>query len=348
MQANSAVGSTLAVLERQLKTMTAVQSRVHHAMKGEFKILKRIVAEMSPESYEYDAVGDEPMGARRMDYSIIDIIPVSDPNASTMAQRVAQYQSLLQLAQQQPALYDLPKLHRQMIEVLGVKNASELVPDKDDVKACDPMTENMNLLQSKPVKAFAYQDHEAHIKTHQAFADDPKIQQIVGADQAGAQTKIAAMQAHIAEHVAFAYRAKMEEELGVPLPAYDEENGMSQDEELAVARLVAEAAPRITGKHQQEEQAKQQQAQQEDPVLQMQQKELQLQEGELQRKVQKDQLDHQIKLAQVQIDAARVQSDEKKAGAALGAKLRETDAKIRSDEKKTGAKIGADLAKKGG
>jgi hypothetical protein len=349
MQANAAVGSTLAVLERQLKTMTAVQSRVHHAMKGEFKILKRIVAEMAPESYEYDAIGNEPMGARRMDYSVTDIIPVSDPNASTMAQRVAQYQSLLQLAQQAPDIYDLPLLHRQMIEVLGVKNASELVPDKDDIKPCDPITENTNLLQGKPVKAFAYQDHEAHIKAHQAFADDPKIQQLVQAQGPAAQGKVMAMHAHIAEHVAFLYRKKVEEELGVPLPAHDEERGMDQEQELAISRLVAEAAPRVTGKHQQEEKAKQDQAQAQDPVIQMQQKELQLQEGELQRKMKKDEMDHQIKLAQVQLDAARVQSDEKKAGAALGAKLREADAKIRSDEKKTGAKIGADLSKnKGG
>jgi hypothetical protein len=345
MQANSAVGSTLAVLERQLKTMTAVQSRVHHAMKSEFKILKRIVAEMAPESYEYDAIGDEPMGARRMDYELTDIIPVSDPNASTMAQRVAQYQSLLQLAQQAPNLYDLPLLHRQMIEVLGVKNASELVPDKDDVKPCDPITENTNMLQSKPVKAFAYQDHEAHIKAHQAFADDPKIQQIVQAEGPAAQAKAMAMHAHIAEHVAFLYRAKVEEELGVPLPAHDEERGMEPEQELAISRLVAEAAPRVTGKHQQEEKAKQDQAQAQDPVMQMQQKELQLQEGELQRKMKKDEMDHQIKLAQVQIDAARIQSDEKKSGAALGAKLREADAKIKSDEKKTGLKAGVDLSK---
>jgi hypothetical protein len=284
-----------------------------------------------------------------MDYTTTDIIPVSDPNASTMAQRVAQYQSLLQLAQQAPNLYDLPLLHRQMIEVLGVKNASELVPDKDDVKPCDPITENTNLLQSKPVKAFAYQDHEAHIKAHQAFADDPKIQQIVQAEGPGAQQKVMAMHAHIAEHVAFLYRAKVEEELGVPLPAYDEERGMEPEQELAISRLVAEAAPRVTGKHQQEEKAKQDQAQAQDPVMQMQQKELQLQEGELQRKMKKDEMDHQIKLAQVQIDAARIQSDERKSGAALGAKLREADAKIKSDEKKTGVKIGADLSKnKGG
>lgn len=348
MQANSAVGSTLAILERQLKTMTAVQARVHAAMKVEFKILKRIVSEMAPESYEYDALGDEPMGARRMDYATTDIIPVSDPNASTMAQRVAQYQSLLQLAQQSPDLYDLPKLHRQMIEVLGVKNANELVPDKTDIKPMDPVTENMAMLQGKPVKAFAYQDHEAHIAAHMAAAQDPKLQEMLKNDPK-AQMKMMAGQEHINEHLAFAYRQQLEEQLGVPLPDYDADNGESlpEEAEIALSRLVAEAAQKLLGKNQQEAQAKQAEQAQNDPVIQMQQKELQLQEGELQRKMQKDQMDHQIKLAQVQIDAARVQSDEKKAGAQVGAKLREAEAKIQSEERKTGFKAGIDLRKGG-
>jgi len=349
MQANSAVGSTLAVLERQLKTMTAVQARVHAAMKVEFKILKRIVADMAPADYEYDAYGDEPMGARRIDYKTTDIIPVSDPNASTMAQRVAQYQSLLQLAQQAPDLYDLPKLHRQMIEVLGVKNANELVPDKTDIKPMDPVTENMAMLQGKPVKAFAYQDHEAHIAAHMAAAQDPKLQELLKNDPK-AQMKMMAGQEHINEHLAFAYRQQLEEQLGVPLPNYDADEGESLPEsaEIALSRLVAEAAQKLLGKNQQEAQAKQAEAAKNDPVVQMQQKELQLQEGELQRKMKKDEMDHQIKLAQVQIDAARVQSDEKKAGVNAGAKLRETEAKLRSEERKAGMKAGVDLAKKGG
>lgn len=349
MQANSAVGSTLAVLERQLKTMTAVQARVHAAMKVEFKILKRIVADMAPADYEYDAYGDEPMGARRIDYKTTDIIPVSDPNASTMAQRVAQYQSLLQLAQQAPDLYDLPKLHRQMIEVLGVKNANELVPDKTDIKPMDPVTENMAMLQGKPVKAFAYQDHEAHIAAHMAAAQDPKLQEMLKNDPK-AQMKMMAGQEHINEHLAFAYRQQLEEQLGVPLPNYDADEGESLPEsaEIALSRLVAEAAQKLLGKNQQEAQAKQAEAAKNDPVVQMQQKELQLQEGELQRKMKKDEMDHQIKLAQVQIDAARVQSDEKKAGVSAGTKLRETEAKLRSEERKAGMKAGVDLAKKGG
>jgi hypothetical protein len=348
MQANAAVGSTLAVLERQLKTMTAVQSRVHHAMKGEFKILKRIVAEMSPESYEYDALGDEPMGARRMDYEITDIIPVSDPNASTMAQRVAQYQSLLQLAQQQPEIYDLPRLHRQMIEVLGVKNANELVPDKEDIRPMDPVTENMALLRSKPIKAFAYQDHEAHIQAHMAFAQDPKLQEMLKGDPTAA-AKMAAGMEHINDHLAFLYRSQVEEQLGVPLPTYnaDEKETLPEDAEIALSRLVAEAGNKLLGKHSQEAQAKQAEQAQKDPVIQMQQKELQLQEGELQRKMKKDEMDHQIKLAQVQIDATRVQSDERKSGFNAGIKLKEAEAKIASEERKTGFKEGMNL-KKGG
>ncbi len=346
MSANTPVGSTLAILERQLKVMTAVQARVHAAMKGEFKILKKIMAELAPVDYEYDAQGDEGFAARQRDYSNVEIIPVSDPNASTMSQRVAQYQAAMQLAAQSPDLYDLPLLHRQMIETLGIKNAAELVPDKDDIKPCDPMTENMNMLQGKPVKAFAYQDHEAHIKAHQAFADDPKIQQVVQAQGEAAAIKIAALHAHIAEHVAFAYRAKVEMELGVPLPAYDEEQKLDQEQELAISRLVAEAAPRITGKHQQEEKAKAEQAQAQDPVIQMQQKELQLQEQELQRKVQKDQMDYDIKLKNLVLEGYRVESQEKQAGAAMGAKVASDKNKTEADLKKAGLKAGIDLAKR--
>jgi hypothetical protein len=303
---------------------------------------------MSPESYEYDALGDEPMGARRMDYMTTDIIPVSDPNASTMAQRVAQYQSLLQLAQQQPEIYDLPRLHRQMIEVLGVKNANELVPDKEDIRPMDPVTENMALLRSKPIKAFAYQDHEAHIQAHMAFAQDPKLQEMLKGDPTAA-AKMAAGMEHINDHLAFLYRSQVEEQLGVPLPTYnaDEKETLPEDAEIALSRLVAEAGNKLLGKHSQEAQAKQAEQAQKDPVIQMQQKELQLQEGELQRKMKKDEMDHQIKLAQVQIDATRVQSDERKSGFNAGIKLKEAEAKIASEERKTGFKEGMNL-KKGG
>jgi len=344
MQPNAPVGSTLAILERQLKTLTAVQARVHAAMKCEFKILKRIVAEMAPEDYEYDAVGDEGMMARRRDYMTVDIIPVSDPNASTMSQRIVQYQAAMQLAQQAPQLYDLPLLHRQMIEVLGLKNAADLVPDEDDVKPMDPMSENMALLNGKPIKVFAYQDHEAHIAAHMAFAQDPEIQKMMAMQGDAAKLKLAQGMEHINEHVAFMYRARMERELGVPLPAVDEERGLDQEQELAVSRLVAEAAPRITGKAQQKAAAEQAQQQAQDPVIQMQQAELKLKEAELRRKMEEDRMDYEIKLRNLELESLRIASQEKQAGASIGAKLRETQEKINADLKKTGAKIGADMA----
>lgn len=344
MQPNAPVGSTLAILERQLKTLTAVQARVHAAMKCEFKILKRIVAEMAPEDYEYDAVGDEGMMARRRDYMTVDIIPVSDPNASTMSQRIVQYQAAMQLAAQAPQLYDLPLLHRQMIEVLGLKNAADLVPDEDDVKPMDPMSENMALLNGKPIKVFAYQDHEAHIAAHMAFAQDPEIQKMMAMQGDAAKLKLAQGMEHINEHVAFMYRARMEKELGVPLPAVDEERGLDQEQELAVSRLVAEAAPRITGKAQQKAAAEQAQQQAQDPVIQMQQAELKLKEAELRRKMEEDRMDYEIKLRNLELESLRIASQEKQAGASIGAKLRETQEKINADLKKTGAKIGADMA----
>ena len=345
MQPNAPVGSTLAILERQLKTLTAVQARVHAAMKSEFKILKRIVADMAPEDYGYDAVGDDQAGARRQDYMAVDIIPVSDPNASTMSQRIVQYQAAMQLAAQAPDLYDLPLLHRQMIEVLGLKNAAELVPDQNNIKPMDPMSENMALLNGKPIKVFAYQDHEAHIAAHMAFAQDPQIQQMMQQQGEMAQAKLAQGMEHINEHVAYLYRKRVEEEVGMPLPAFDEENGMTEEQELAISRLVAEAAPRITGKAQQKAQAEQAQQQAQDPIVQMQQAELRLKEAELRRKMEEDRMDYEIKLRNLELESLRIASQEKQAGASIGAKLRETSEKIAADLKKTGVKAGADLRK---
>lgn len=344
MQPNAPVGSTLAILERQLKTLTAVQARMHAAMKSEFKILKGIVAEMSPESYEYDAVGDEEFMARQRDYSSVDLIPVADPNASTMSQRIVQYQAVMQLSQQAPQIYDLPLLHRQMIETLGIKNAEELVPDEDDIKPADPMSENMALLNGKPVKAFPYQDHEAHIQAHTAFAQDPEIAQMIEMEGDAGKMKLAAGMAHINEHIAQQYRRRVEEELGVPLPAYDEDQGLDQEQELAISRLVAEAAPRITGKAQQQKQAEEAAKQAQDPVVQMQQRELELERAELERKIQKDKMDYEIKLRGMEIDAARISSQEKQQGAALGTKLAQQVAEAEADLEQTGVKVGADLA----
>jgi hypothetical protein len=272
MSANAPVGTTLALLERTLKPMAAVQSRVHYSMKQEFKLLRKIIAEYAPEEYMYVPDRGEPR-ARRADYAMVEVIPVSDPNSSTMAQRVVQYQTVLQMAQATPQIYDLPQLHRQMIEVLGIKNADKLVPTKDDIKPSDPVSENMNVLVGKPIKAFIYQDHAAHIATHQAFMQDPSIMAFIGQNPA-AQQIMAALSAHMAEHVAFQYRQQMEAQLGVPLNAPNEE--MPEEFEVKLAGLLAQAGQQLT----QENQAKAAQAaaQQklQDPIIQMQQAELQL------------------------------------------------------------------------
>jgi len=346
MQPNAPVGSTLAILERQLKTMTAVQARMHAAMKSEFKILKSIVIDMAPEEYDYDAEGDEGFMARRRDYLKTNIIPVSDPNASTMSQRIVQYQAAMQLAQQAPQLYDLPLLHRQMIETLGIKNASELIPDEDDVKPMDPMTENMALLNGKPIKAFPYQDHEAHIQAHMAFAQDPEIMKMIEMEGDAGKLKLAAGMAHINEHIAEQYRRRVETELGVPLPAFDEDKGLDEEQELAISRLVAEASGRVTGKAQQMAQAEEAAKKAQDPVVQMQERELELERAELQRKIQKDKMDYELKLRGMEIDAARIESQEKQTGASLGTKLRQQVAEAEADLEQTGVKIGASLAEK--
>jgi len=302
MSANAPVGTTLALLERTLKPMAAVQSRVHYAMKQEFKLLRKIIAEYAPIDYMYVPDRGEPR-ARQADYATVEVIPVSDPNSSTMAQRVVQYQTVMQMAQAAPQIYDLPQLHRQMIEVLGIKNADKLVPTEDDMHPLDPVSENMNALVGNPIKAFMYQDHQAHITTHQAFMQDPMIAQTIGQNPLANQIN-GEMQAHIAEHTAFMYRRQIEETIGAPLPAPNEE--MPQELEIQIAQLQSKAAIQLTQQHQQ--QAAQQEAQklQEDPVIQMQQQELQLKQGELQRKTQKDQTD-------AALDSARLEVDQQKA-----------------------------------
>ncbi len=302
MSANAPVGTTLALLERTLKPMAAVQSRVHYAMKQEFKLLRKIIAEYAPEEYLYVPDRGEPR-ARRADYAMVEVIPVSDPNSSTMAQRVVQYQTVMQMAQAAPQIYDLPQLHRQMIEVLGIKNADKLVPTEDDIKPVDPVSENMNALVGKPIKAFITQDHQAHIATHQAFMQDPQIAALIGQNPA-AQQIMASLQAHLAEHTAFLYRQQMEQKLGVALPAPNEE--LAPEAEVLLAQTMAQAGMQLT--QQKQQQAAQQQAQQQaqDPIIQMQQAELQLKQQEQQRKAAKDQ-------AETQLDAARLQLDAQKA-----------------------------------
>ena len=308
MSSNAPVGTTLALLERTLKTMSAVQARVHASMRMEFKLLRGIIRDFAPEDYSYTPeTGDRK--AKQADYDTTEVIPVSDPNAATMAQRIMQYQAAIQLAQGAPQIYDLPQLHRQMLEVLGIKNAEKLVPVEDDQTPKDPISENMAFLVGKPTKAFIYQDHDAHIATHMAMMQDPSVMAMIGQSPMAQQMQ-GAIQSHIAQHLAFAYRANVEKQLGVEMPAPDSE--LTPDEEVQLSRLVAQASQQLSQANQQ--QAQQQQAQQmaQDPMLQIQQAELQIQQQDLQRKQQKDQADNQLAQQRLALDAKRIQADVEK------------------------------------
>jgi len=302
MSAQAPVGTTLALLERTLKTMSAVQARVHASLRMEFKLLKQIIRDYMPPDYSYVPVGGNPQ-AKQSDYDVVEVIPVSDPNAATMAQRIMQYQAAIQLAQSAPQIYNLPQLHRQMLEVLGIKNADKLVELPEDQKAKDPISENMNALRGVPLKAFIYQDHDAHIAVHQAFMQDPMIMATIGQSPA-AQQVMGALQSHIAEHLGFQYRQQIEQRLGAPLPAPEAE--LPQDIEVQLSRAVAMAAQQLNQIHQQ--QAAQQQAQQQaqDPLIQMQQAELQIKQADVQRRTQKDQVDAQIAQQKLQLEAQRL------------------------------------------
>ena len=337
MSANAPVGTTLALLERALKPMAAVQSRVHYSMKQEFKLLRRIIAEYAPEEYLYVPDRGEPR-ARRADYAMVEVIPVSDPNSSTMAQRVVQYQTVLQMAQTAPQIYDLPQLHRQMIEVLGVKNADKLVPIDDDMKPADPVSENMDALVGNPVKAFMYQDHQAHIATHQAFMQDPMIMQTIGQNPMANQI-MSSLQAHIAEHTAFMYRRQIEERIGAPLPAPNEE--LPREIEVQLAQLQSKAAIQLTQTHQQQQAEQQAQQQAQDPIIQMQQQELQLKQAELQRKSQKDQADSQLDAARLQLDAQKADTTASIEASRIAAQTDQANARQDLDE----AKAILDMAK---
>ena len=306
MSAQAPVGTTLALLERTLKTMSAVQARIHYSMRQEFKLLKRIIRDYTPEEYSYEPDNNASPMIKQADYDMVEVIPVSDPNSSTMAQRIMQYQAVMQLAAQAPQIYDMPQLHRQMIEVLGIKNADKLVPIEEDMKPVDPVTENMNILKATPVKAFMQQDHDAHIAVHTMFKQDPKIAAQMGQNPQ-AQTLVAAMDAHIAEHLGFQYRQEMQDRLGITLPAPDA--NLPPEVEVQLSRMVAQASQQLLQMHQgQAAQAKaQQQAQ--DPLIQMQQQDLQIKQADVQRKVKKDADDLQIAMAKLQIDKDRVGVD---------------------------------------
>ena len=331
MSAQAPVGTTLAILERQLKTMSAVQARVHASLKMEFKLLKQIIRDYMPEDYSYVPVGGD-RAAKQADYDMVEVIPVSDPNAATMAQRIMQYQAALQLAQGAPQIYDLPQLHRQMLEVLGVKNAEKLVPVEDDQKPRDPVSENMSFLTGKPTKAFIYQDHQAHIATHMALMQDPMIMQMIGQSPMGQQMGAAVM-AHIAEHMAFAYRRQIEEQLGVPMTPPDAE--LDENTEVQLSRLVAQAAQQLLQSN--VSKAQQQQAQQaaQNPQLQMAQQELALKAQELQRKEQDSQRDFQIAQEKIRLERERIAADQQREAMRLQAQSRQGDKKIRADLVKT-------------
>ena len=298
MNSEAPVGTTLAILERSMKVMSAVQARLHASMRKELRLLSKIVYDFGPTDYPYSS---EEGSVVREDFDgRVDVIAVSDPNSGTMAQRIMQYQAALQLSQQNPEMYDLPLLHRQMLEVLNIRDADKIIPRDEDQKPTDPVSENMNILRGEPVKAFIYQDHEAHIKTHMAFMEDPKIQDLAGKSP-NAKAMQAAMASHLQDHLAFSYRQQVEKELGVELPPEGE--ALPEDIELRISRLVAPAAEQLKNKNQQEQQQQEAQEQQQDPIVQMAQKELQIKEMQAQAKAELDQAKMQLEMAKAQSKA---------------------------------------------
>ena len=340
MSAASPVGTTLAILERTLKVMSAVQARVHFSLKQELKLLKEIIAENAPDEYEYEP-SEGARRAKKSDYLSIEVIPVSDPNASTMAQKIVQYQAVLQLAQSAPQYYNMPLLHRQMIDVLGIKNAQKLIPLPEDQKPQDPVTENQSIFTQKPIKAFAYQDHQAHITVHMAALQDPKIAQLIGQNPQ-AQALHGAFMAHINEHLGFAYRIGIEQQLGVNLPPQTDESGedinMDPELEAKLAPLLAQAAAQLLEKNKSEMAQRQAQQQAQDPIVQMQQQELQIKAQEQQRKAQKDQVDAQLKTQQMQVERERFSTQAQ-------TEMARTAAQIQANKANEEMRLQADLFK---
>ena len=333
MNPNAPVGTRLALMERSMKVLSGVQARLHASLKHELRILASIIHDYMPAEYSYEIEGDF---NRTQDFDKrVDVIPVSDPNAATMSQRVMQYQAAIQLAQQSPQIYDMGKLHRQMLEVLGVQNADEIVKLPEDIKPTDPVTENMAILKQEPIQAFKYQDHEAHIAVHMAAAKDPKIMQIIGQSPFASAIQ-QAMAAHITEHVAFQYRREIEKKLGVDMP--DEDKPLPEDVELELSRLAKEAAEKVLQKDVAEAQQEQMMQQQQDPVVQMQQRELAIKEAESQH-------NRQMDLAKLELEAAKLQTSQKVEGAKIGAKIATELDKEQRKDKREGTKIGLDIAK---
>ena len=348
MSAQAPVGTTLAILERTLKVMSAVQARIHYSFKEELKLLRDIIRDYTPDTYTYEPVEGSPR-AKKSDYDNVDVIPVSDPNAATMAQKITQYQAVLQLAQGAPQIYNLPKLHRQMLDVLGIKNAQQLVKLPEDQKPEDPVTENANILMMKPVKAFYYQDHQAHIQVHMAAMQNPKIMQLVGQNPQ-AQAMQAAMMAHINEHIAYEYRKQMEMQMGIELPFHpdeddNDERAIPEDMEVRISQMAAQASQALLQRDMNEVRAQQAQQAQNDPIVQMQQQELAIKQAEVDIKNRKLMADAAAKADQLRIERERIESQEKIAAMNATIKVNE-DAKNRlAKEGEIGAKLGIDLAK---
>jgi hypothetical protein len=343
MSANSPVGTTLAILERTLKVMSAVQSRIHYSMKQELKLLKEIIRDYTPESYDYEPEEGSPR-AKQSDYDLVTVIPVSDPNAATMAQKIVQYQAVLQLAQGAPQIYNMPQLHRQMLEVLGIRNPQKLIPLPEDKKPKDPISENMDVINNKPLKAFIYQDQDAHITAHTNFMKDPMTAKIIGQNPQ-AQVMMAALQAHIAEHFGFKYRQLIEQQLGAPLPYLQEdEDTMPEEYEVQISRLIAQASSQLLQQNQAQASQEQAQQQQQDPIIQMQQQELQIKMQDVQRKAQKDQVDAQLKGEQLQIERDRIQAQVEIEGQKAGIKMSYDKDKLDRDSEMKATQMGIDMA----
>jgi hypothetical protein len=347
MSANSPVGTTLAILERTLKVMSAVQARIHYSMKQELGLLKNIIAAYTPEDYDYEPE-EGSRKAKKSDYDNVNVIPVSDPNAATMAQKIVQYQAVMQLAQQSPQLYNMPLLHRQMLDVLGIKDAAKLVPMDEDQRPTDPVSENQNVLMGKPVKAFLYQDHQSHIMVHMSAMQDPKIMSLLQGNPQAPQLQ-AAMMAHVNEHLGFEYRRQIEQQLGMPLPPQQDESGedsvMDPQVEARLAPMLAQAAQRLLQQNQGEQAQKKSQEQAQDPLVQMAQQELQIKQAEQQRKAQKDQAELELKKAQQQMDGMKAMGQHQLDEQRIKVDAIKAAAQMKNDKSKHMMDMGLDVLK---
>jgi len=348
MSAQAPVGTTLALLERMLKVMSAVQARVHYAFKHELQLLAAIIRDYTDDDYDYDPQTSDRQ-AKQSDYDMVEIIPVSDPNAATMSQRVVQYQAVIQLAQMAPQVYDIPALHRQMLEVLGIRNAAKLVPLEDDQTPKDPITENMNALKLKPLKAFMYQDHTAHIQSHMNMMNDPAVAALIGQNpQASLIT--GALQAHIAEHLGYQYRRQVQDAIGTPLPGPEEK--IPEAMEVQISKMVAEGSQIVLSQSLQAQAQQQALKNAQDPIMMAEMQKLQIQQAEVQRKAQKDQADTQIKMLQLQLDQLKAQQQTELDGARLGVEIEASQAELdlkrqiaEAKQELEGTRLGVDIGK---